>query len=246
MDIDKYDASKNERNYLVWLVQTGQAEILGGNNNIHIQDPFSKKTSDDTKELTPEECLKGLQNGKDRYKFKCKFQGNTYDVNIPDADGYRYREDFGGLEQFFKQYVSNLQESGEYYIPETKIPKFEAPKEGTKAIKVDENQYIIANRDKVYSQLSGTPIFKDSFILTDDKSIVYNTGEKEKFSDMLYTKTKDVNHIENEAFIGYNENEIMFIQDQGKSYNRKSLSGKSIQKIKREDLEHPVSIFSSR
>ena len=71
MDIDKYDASKNERNYLVWLVQTGQAEILGGNNNIHIQDPFSKKTSDDTRELTPEECLKGLQNGKDRYKFKC-------------------------------------------------------------------------------------------------------------------------------------------------------------------------------
>lgn len=135
--------------------------------------------------MTPEQCLAGLQRGRDRYTFTCKFQNQTYDVSISDADSYSYTEDFGGLEKFFEQYVSELKESGEYYLPGTEIPRFKAPKVGTKIIKIDDDKYIVANRTQIYSQLSGTPIFDDSFILTDDKSIVYGSGEQEHFLDYL-------------------------------------------------------------
>lgn len=243
---DKYDASRSKSAYLVWLIQTGQAEILRGRNDIHsYNNPYSKThSSSDTSILTPEQCLKGLQSGRDRYTFTCRFQDQTYDVSISDADSYSYTEDFGGLEKFFEQYVSELKASGEYYLPETEIPRFRAPKVGTKIIKMDEDRYIVANREQIYSQLSGTPIFDDSFILTDDKSIVYGSGEQEDFLDMMHTKVKDSDYIETETFIGYNNNQIMFIHDKGKSYDRRLLSEKAIQRFEREDSEHPVSMFS--
>ena len=241
---DKYDASRSIRDYLIWLVQTGQAEILEGRNNIHTYDPFSKESSSNTSMLTPGECFKALQTGRDRYTFTCRFQEQTYDVSFSDADSFSYREDFGGLEDFFEEYVSKLKESGEYYLPETEIPRYKAPKVGTKIIKVDEDRYFVADREKIYTQLFGTPIFEDSFILTDDKSIVYGLGEQEMFSDMMHTKVKDSDHIETETFIGYNDNQIMFIQDRGKSYDRKLLSSESIQRFEREDAEHPVTMFS--
>lgn len=242
---DKYDASRSKRDYLIWLVQTGQAEILEGRNNIHTYNPFSKKSSSDTSMLTPEECLKALQSGRDRYTFTCKFQEQTYDVSFSDVDSYSYREDFGGLEEFFEEYVSKLKESGEYYLPETEIPRYKAPKVGTKIIKVDEDKYIVADRKKVHTQLSGIPIFEDSFILTDDKSIVYGSGEQEMFSDMMHTKVEDSDYTETETFIGYNDNQIMFIQDRGKLYKRRLLSSEAIQKFEREDDKHPVTMFST-
>lgn len=241
---DKYDASRSKSAYLVWLIQTGQAEIIRGRNNIYIYDPWSKTHSSDTSILTPEECLAGLQSGRDSYSFTCKFQNQTYDVSISDADSYTYTEDFGGLEKLFEQYVSELKESGEYYLPGTEIPRFRAPKVGTKIIKIDEDKYIVANRAQIYSQLSGTPIFNDSFILTNDNSIVYGSGEQEKFLDMMHTKFKGSDHIETETFMGYNDNQIMFIHDKRKSYDRRTVSENAIQRFDREDSEHPVSMFS--
>ena len=241
---DKYDASRSKSDYLVWLIQTGQAEILGGRNNIHSYNPRSETYSSNTSILTPEQCLAGLQRGRDRYTFTCKFQNQTYDVSISDADSYSYTEDFGGLEKFFEQYVSELKESGEYYLPGTEIPRFKAPKVGTKIIKIDDDKYIVANRTQIYSQLSGTPIFDDSFILTDDKSIVYGSGEQEHFLDMMHTKVKGSDYIKTETFIGYNDNQIMFIHDKRKSYDRKTVSENAIQRFDREDSKHPVSMFS--
>lgn len=241
---DKYDASRRKSDYLVWLIQTGQAEILRGRNNIHSYNPYSKTSSSDTSILTPEQCLAGLQKGRDRYTFTCRFQNQTYDISISDADSYSYTEDFGGLEKFFEQYVAELKESGEYYLPGTEVPRYRAPKVGTKIIEIGEDKYIVANREQIYSQLAGAPIFKDSFIITDDKSIVYGSGEQENFLDMMHTKVESSNYIETETFIGYNDNQIMFIQDKGKSYERKSLSDKAIQRFEREDSQHPVSMFS--
>ena len=241
---DKYDASRSKSDYLVWLIQTGQAEILRGRNNIHSYNPYSKTSSSDTSILTPEQCLAGLQKGRDRYTFTCRFQNQTYDISISDADSYSYTEDFGGLEKFFEQYVAELKESGEYYLPGTEVPRYRAPKVGTKIIEIGEDKYIVANREQIYSQLAGAPIFKDSFIITDDKSIVYGSGEQENFLDMMHTKVESSNYIETETFIGYNDNQIMFIHDKGKSYERKSLSDKAIQRFEREDSQHPVSMFS--
>lgn len=241
---DKYDASRSKRDYLVWLIQTGKAEILRGRNNIHSYNPYSKTSMSDTSILTPEQCLKGLQKGRDRYTFTCQFQDQTYNVSISDADNISYREDFGGLEKFFEQYVAELKESGEYYLPGTEVPRYRIPKVETKIIKIGEDKYIIANREQIYSQLSGTPIFGDSFIITDDKSIVYGLGEQENFSDMMHTKVKDSDYVEKETFIGYNDNQIMFIHDKGEAYRRKSLSDKAIQRFEREDSQHPVSMFS--
>lgn len=241
---DKYDASRSKRDYLVWLIQTGQAEILRGRNNIHSYNPYSKTSMSDTSILTPEQCLKGLQKGRDRYTFTCQFQDQTYNVSISDADKISYREDFGGLEKFFEQYVAELKESGEYYLPGTEVPRYRIPKVETKIIKIGEDKYIIANREQIYSQISGTPIFEDSFIITDDKSIVYGLGEQENFSDMMHTKVKDSDYVEKETFIGYNDKQIMFIHDKGEAYRRKSISDKAIQRFEREDSQHPVSMFS--
>ena len=80
--------------------------------------------------------------------------------------------------------------------------------------------------------------------MTDDKSIVYGTGEKEVFSDMMHTKVEDSDNKETETFIGYNDNQVMFIQDQGRAYYRKMLSSESIQKFERENVESPVLMFS--
>ena len=145
---DKYDASRSMKDYLIWLIQTGQAEILQGRNNIHTYNPFSQKHSSDTSILTPEECLRVLQSDRDRYTFQCKFQDKVYDISFGDSASYYYRGECGGLK-----------ESGEYYLPETEIPRYTAPKIGTKIIKVDEENYIVADRKEVYTQLSGEPIF---------------------------------------------------------------------------------------
>ena len=225
--IDKYSASSNISLYFLWLIETGQAEAIDENGNI-----------------SEEEYMRIKSSPFHSTKFKIRFNGKEYNISFGDSDSLSYFEDFGELKKDYQEYVKKLKEDREYFFPETEIPRYKAPKVGIEIVKVDEDKYIVADREKIYTQISGTPIFKESFILTEDKSIVYGSGKKEIFSDIMHTKVKDSNYMETETFIGYNDNQIIFIQDRDESYDRKKLSSESIQRFEREDLEHPVKMFS--
>lgn len=56
-NLDEIDASGGKISYLIWLIQTGQAEILGGNNSITTYNPFSRESHQDFRDITPEECF---------------------------------------------------------------------------------------------------------------------------------------------------------------------------------------------
>lgn len=224
---DKYDASSECKYYLQWLVGTGQAEALDINGQVSL-----------------EEYTSLIHSRFDSTSYRVRYNGREYNISFGDADSYSYYQKFDGLEKDYQKFVEKLKEQGEYFLPGTKIPRYKIPKSGIAVVKSDENEYVLADRTQIYSQLSGTPIFNGNFILTDDKSIVYGSGEQEDFSDMMHTKIKDSDYIETETFIGYNDDQIMFIHDKGKSYRREILSDKVIQRFEREDSEHPVSMFS--
>ena len=130
---DKYDASKHKTLYVFWLLQTGQAEV-----NSTIEDIIQKRI-----------------NGNE-IEFELNYKNKLYHLWFPDGDRLEY-PDYDGLDKEFEKYVDELKEKGEYYFPETEIRRYEAPKIGTKILKTGKDTYILADRNKVYEKISGTP-----------------------------------------------------------------------------------------
>ena len=123
--MNKYQASKDVKSYLIWLMENYKVEIIEENDLTEYMQNLRKYYNNSDLEMYMN-CLKQKVEG---YQFLFVYNDNVYKVAIGSKKTGDYFEDFGEFEECFNQYVENLKAQNDYYIEGTNIPKYEQEEE---------------------------------------------------------------------------------------------------------------------
>lgn len=119
--MNKYQASKDVKSYLIWLMENYKVEIIEENDLTEYMQNLRKYYNNSDLEMYMN-CLKQKV---ENYQFMFVYNEQVYKVVIGSRKTGDYFEDFGGFEECFEQYVENLKAQNDYYIEGTNTPKYE-------------------------------------------------------------------------------------------------------------------------
>ena len=119
--MNKYQASKDVKSYLIWLMENYKVEIIEENELTEYMQNLRKYYNNSDLEMYMN-CLKQKV---ENYQFMFVYNEQVYKVVIGSRKTGDYFEDFGGFEECFEQYVENLKAQNDYYIEGTNTPKYE-------------------------------------------------------------------------------------------------------------------------
>lgn len=119
--MNKYQASKDVKSYLIWLMENYKVEIIEENELTEYMQNLRKYYNNSDLEMYMN-CLKQKV---ENYQFMFVYNEQVYKVVIGSRKTGDYFEDFGGFEECFEQYVENLKAQNDYYVEGTNTPKYE-------------------------------------------------------------------------------------------------------------------------
>ena len=119
--MNKYQASKDVKSYLIWLMENYKVDIIEENDLTEYMQNLRKYYNNSDLEMYMN-CLKQKT---ENYQFMFVYNEQIYKVVIGSRKTGDYFEDFGGFEECFEQYVENLKAQNDYYIEGTNTPKYE-------------------------------------------------------------------------------------------------------------------------
>ena len=119
--MNKYQASKNVKSYLIWLMENYKVEIIEENDLAEYMQNLRKYYNNSDLEM----YMNCLKQNVENYQFMFIYNEQIYKVVIGSRKTGDYFEDFGGFEECFEQYVENLKAQNDYYIEGTTTPKYE-------------------------------------------------------------------------------------------------------------------------
>ncbi|MBO5143688.1 MAG: hypothetical protein J6C46_12000 [Clostridia bacterium] len=120
--MSKYQASKNIKNYIIWLMENYKVELIEENDLSEYMLNLRKYYDNSDIEMYTT-CLKQKV---ENYKFSFIYDDKTFTVIIGSRKTGDYFEDYGGFEPYFDKFVENLKAQNDYYIEGTDTPKYEA------------------------------------------------------------------------------------------------------------------------
>lgn len=124
----KYQASKNVKNYIIWLLENYKVEVIEENDLTEYMQNLRKYYNNSDIEMYTN-CLKQKVEG---YQFQFIYDDQVFKVSIGSKKTGDYYEDYGGFEEYFEKYVENLKAQNDYYVEGTNIPKYEEEEKGKK------------------------------------------------------------------------------------------------------------------
>lgn len=120
--MSKYEASKNVKNYIIWLMENYKVQVVTENDMPEYMQNLRKYYDNSDIEMY-KNCLKEKV---ENYQFTFVYDEKEFTVVIGSKKTGDYFESFGGFEVYFDKYVENLKAQNDYYVEGTKIPKYEA------------------------------------------------------------------------------------------------------------------------
>lgn len=129
--MSKYQASKDVKSYLIWLLENYKVEVIEENDLTEDMQNLRKYYDNSDNEM----YLNCLKEKIENFQFEFIYAGRTYKVVIGSRKTGDYFENYGGFERCFEQYVENLKAQDDYYVKGTKIPKYEAEEQEKEAKK---------------------------------------------------------------------------------------------------------------
>ena len=119
--MSKYQASKNVKNYIIWLMENYKVEVLTENDLPEYMQNLRRYYDNSDIEMYTN-CLKEKV---ENYQFSFKYDEKIFTVVIGSRKTGDYFENFGGFEIYFEKFVENLKAQNDYYVKGTKTPKYE-------------------------------------------------------------------------------------------------------------------------
>lgn len=119
--LSHYQASKNVKNYLIWLLENYKVEVIEENDMTEYMLNLRKYYDNSDCDMYAS-CLK--QNV-ENFQFSFKYDNKIFNIVIGSRKTGDYFENYDGFEKYFEQYVENLKAQNDYYIEGTTTPKYE-------------------------------------------------------------------------------------------------------------------------
>ena len=120
--MSKYQASKNVKNYIIWLLENYKVEVVTENDLPEYMQNLRKYYDNSDIEMY-KNCLKEKV---ENYQFTFIYDEKEFTVVIGSRKTGDYFESFGGFEPYFDRFVENLKAQNDYYVEGTTTPKYEA------------------------------------------------------------------------------------------------------------------------
>ena len=117
----KYQASRDVKSYLIWLMENYMVEIVDVSELSEYMQNLRKYYNNSDIEMYTS-CLRQKLEG---YQFSFKYDEKVFKIVIGSRKTGDYFEDFGGFEEYFDKFVENLKAQNDYYIEGTNTPKYE-------------------------------------------------------------------------------------------------------------------------
>lgn len=119
--MSKYQASKDVKSFLIWLMENYKIELIEENDLPEYMINLRKYYNNSDIEMYMNCLKKKVEN----YQFQFKYNDKIYKIIIGSRKTGDYFENFGGFEECFEQFVENLKEQNDYYVEGTTTPKYE-------------------------------------------------------------------------------------------------------------------------
>jgi len=120
--MSKYQASKDVKSYLIWLMENYKVEIIEENDLTEYMQNLRKYYNNSDIEMYMN-CLKQKV---ENYQFQFIYDEQVFKIVIGSRKTGDYFEDYGGFEEYFERYVENLKAQNDYYVEGTTTPKYVA------------------------------------------------------------------------------------------------------------------------
>ena len=117
----KYQASKNVKSYIIWLLENYKVEVIVENDLSEYMQNLRKYYNNSDAEMYAN-CLKEKV---ENFQFSFKYDEQIFTIVIGSRKTGDYFENYGGFEVYFEKYVENLKVQNDYYVEGTTIPKYE-------------------------------------------------------------------------------------------------------------------------
>lgn len=117
----KYQASKNVKSYIIWLLENYKVEVIVENDLSEYMQNLRKYYNNSDAEMYAN-CLKEKV---ENFQFSFKYDEQIFTIVIGSRKTGDYFENYGGFEVYFEKYVENLKAQNDYYVEGTTIPKYE-------------------------------------------------------------------------------------------------------------------------
>lgn len=123
--MSKYQASKDVKSFLIWLMENYKIELIDGNELPEYMINLRKYYDNSDMDM----YINCLKKKAEAYQFEFIYNEKTYKVVIGSKKTGDYFENYGGFEECFEEYVRNLKEQNDYYVEGTNTPKYEMERE---------------------------------------------------------------------------------------------------------------------
>ena len=119
--MDRYQASRDVKSYLIWLMENYKVEIIEDNDLPEYMQNLRRYYNNSDVEM----YMNSLKQNFENYQFMFIFNDQVYKVVIGSRKTGDYFEDFGDFVHCFEEYVETLKKQNDYYIEGTNTPKYE-------------------------------------------------------------------------------------------------------------------------